>query len=316
MIQIHQMEYLKALAQFGSFSLAAKKLKLTQPALSLQIAKLEDELGFRLLDRRKRPLELTPEGEIFYQKALDILLKVQELNRVTADMGEQISGQLKLGIIPTLAPYLVPMFINDLNKNYPQLKIEISELKTEEIIHELKMGSIDCGILSTPLTVIGINFIPLFYERFFAYISTEHPLFKVEEINVDDLDEEEIWYLEEGNCFQNQVNSICKINYQEQKDRNLVYRSNSIESLRRIVENKGGITFVPELATINVSVEQEDLIKEFSGKQPAREISIVTLKNYMHERQVKVLQETILENIPQRMKQQPTDWIIDTNIRI
>ncbi|MFW5755325.1 MAG: LysR substrate-binding domain-containing protein, partial [Tangfeifania sp.] len=119
-----------------------------------------------------------------------------------------------------------------------------------------------------------------------------------------------------GNCFQNQVNSICKINYQKQKDKNLVYRSNSIESLRRIVENKGGITFVPELATINVSVEQEDLIKEFSGKQPAREISVVTLKNNMHERQVKVLQETIRENIPQRMKQQPSHWIIDTNIRI
>jgi len=316
MIQFNQLEYLKALVQYGSFSLAAKKLKLTQPALSLQIAKLEDELGFRLLDRRKRPLDLTPEGEIFYGKSLDILLKVQELNRVSADMGEQISGQLKLGIIPTLAPYLVPMFINDLNKNYPLLQIEITELKTEEIIHELKMGSIDCGVLSTPLTAIGIGFTPLFYERFFAYISAEHPLFKVKEINLDDLDEEEIWYLEEGNCFQNQVNSICKINYQKQKDKNLVYRSNSIESLRRIVENKGGITFVPELATINVSVEQEDLIKEFSGKQPAREISVVTLKNYTSERRIKVLQKTILESIPQRMKQQPTDWIIDTNIRI
>jgi LysR family hydrogen peroxide-inducible transcriptional activator len=140
MLNITQLEYLKSLVQFGSFSIAAKKLQITQPALSLQIAKLEKELGFRLLDRRKRPLELTSEGEVFYQKAVDILLKIQELNKVTADMGEQISGNLKIGIIPTLAPYLVPMFINDLNKNYPQLQVEINELKTEEIIHELKNG--------------------------------------------------------------------------------------------------------------------------------------------------------------------------------
>lgn len=178
------------------------------------------------------------------------------------------------------------------------------------------MGNLDCGILSTPLSAIGIDFKPLFYERFYAYISPNHPLCNTNDLKVTDLNEEEIWYLEEGNCFQNQVNSICKINYQEQADRNLVYRSNSIESLRRIVENKGGITFIPELATINVSVEQEDLIKEFSGKQPAREISVVTLKNYAGERRIKVLQETILKNIPQRMKKQPTDWIVDTNIRI
>ena len=237
MINLIQLKYLKTLVQFGSFSIAAQKLKLTQPALSLQIAKLEDEIGYRLLDRRKRPLELTPEGEVFYEKAVGILLKVQELNKVTADMGEQISGQLKIGIIPTLAPYLVPMFINDLNKNYPQLQVQISELKTEEIIHELKMGSLDCGILSTPLSALGIDFLPLFYERFFAYISPNHTLYNKKEIKLADLDEEEIWYLEEGNCFQNQVNSICKINYQEQAQKNLVYRSNSIESLRRIVEN-------------------------------------------------------------------------------
>jgi len=316
MLNINQLEYLKTLVQFGNFSVAAKKLQITQPALSLQIAKLEKEIGFRLLDRRKRPLELTSEGEVFYQKTVDILLKFQELNKVTTDMGEQISGNLKIGIIPTLAPYLVPMFINDLNKNYSQLQVEISELKTEEIIHELKMGNLDCGILSTPLSAIGIDFKPLFYERFYAYISPNHPLCHTNELKIADLNEEEIWYLEEGNCFQNQVNSICKINYQEQANQNLVYRSNSIESLRRIVENKGGITFIPELATINVSAEQEDLIKAFSEDQPTREISVVTLKNYAGERRIKVLQDSILKNIPQRMKKQPTNWIVDTNIRI
>ncbi len=311
-----QLEYLKELYVRGSFSAAAQHLKITQPALSLQIQKLEEELDFKLLDRTKRPLQFTEEGKYFYHKAIEILKMVDELKQASYELSEQVKGNLKVGIIPTLAPYLVPLFINALNKSFPELQIEVTEEKTEDIISKLKLGDLDCGILSTPLATGGVLFEPLFYERFYAYISENHKLFNKDKIKMDDLNEEDIWYLEEGNCFQNQVNSICKINYQKKTSQNLIYRSSSIESLRRIVENKTGITFVPELATINIPSELEELIKDFSGEQPVREISLVVSKNYSKKRQISALKEVVLKSIPRRMIQKPKGWIVDTQLEI
>lgn len=311
-----QLEYLKALVQHGNFSLAAQKLKITQPALSLQIGKLEEELEFSLIDRRKRPLQLTPEGEAFYEKSVEILKLMNELKQVSFELGDEVKGYLKVGIIPTLAPYLVHLFINTLNSNFPHLKIEITEQKTEEIIRQIKMGTLDCGILSTPVVAAGVIFERLFFERFFAYVSEKHTLFSRKEFDINEIPEEDIWYLEEGNCFQNQVNSICKINLQKEKSQSLIYRSNSIESLRRIVENQHGITFIPELATINISSEQEELVKSIAGQVPVREISLVTTRNNPKDRQISALKETIIQSIPKRMRQKPKGSIIDTNIRI
>ncbi|QGY46300.1 LysR family transcriptional regulator [Maribellus comscasis] len=311
-----QLEYLKELYVQGSFSSAARHLKITQPALSLQIQKLEEEIGFKLLDRTKRPLRFTEEGKYFYHKSIDILKMVEELKQTSFELSEEVKGNVHVGIIPTLAPYLVPLFINELNRSYPDLQIEVTEFKTEDIISKLKLGDLDCGILSTPVSAGGVLFETLFYERFFAYISEDHRLFDSEKINIDELSEEEIWYLEEGNCFQNQVNSICKINYQKKTSQNLIYRSSSIESLRRIVENKNGITFLPELATINIPSELEELIKEFSGEQPVREISLVVSKNYSKKRQIAALKKVILDSIPQRMINQPESWVVDTMLQV
>lgn len=311
-----QLEYLKELFAHGSFSLAAQHLNITQPALSLQIQKLEEELDFMLLDRTKRPLQFTEEGKYFYYKAIEILRMVEDLKQVSFELSEEVKGNVLVGIIPTLAPYLVPLFINNMNKAFPELQIEVRELKTEEIISKLKLGDLDCGILSTPVSANGIHFEILFYERFYAYVSERHEFFKQDKINIDDLKEEDVWYLEEGNCFQNQVNSICKINYQKQTSQPLVYRSSSIESLRRIVENENGITFVPELATVNIPSELEDLIKEFTDDQPVREISLVVPKNYSKKRQITALKEVIKTSIPKRMTRLPEGWVVDTLLEI
>ncbi|MCY1720944.1 hydrogen peroxide-inducible genes activator [Prolixibacteraceae bacterium Z1-6] len=314
-MNLNQLKYLKELYLQGNFSRAAEKLNLTQPALSLQIQKLEEEIDFKLLDRTKRPLQFTDEGKLFYQKSLEILKSIQELKQISFEISEEVKGSLTVGIIPTLAPYLVPLFIHQLNSQFPELTLEVSELKTEEIISRLKLGNLDCGIISTPVAANGVIFTPLFYERFYIYMSEDHALFNTDSIEADQLDEEEIWYLEEGNCFQNQVNSICKINNRQNNSQNLIYRSSSLESLRKIVENKKGITFLPELATITIPSEFEDLIKDFAGEQPVREISLVTLKSFSKERQVAALQQIISESIPQRMKTKLKSWIVDTNIK-
>lgn len=309
-----QLEYFRQIYLTGSFSGAAKKLGITQPALSLQIQRLEEELDFKLLDRSHRPLKLTQEGEAFYQKSVEILQQIEQLKDVALDLVEEVKGTLRIGIIPTLSPYLVPLYAGLLKKEYPALQTEIFELKTEDIITELKMGQLDTGIISTPISESNLKIEPIFYEMFFAYVSEKHDWFKNSSINLDELDENDIWYLEEGNCFQNQVNSICNITPKKQSGRNLIYRCSSIDSLRRIVENESGITFIPELATINIPSEQEEMIKDFEQVQPVREISIITLKKHTKERQIAALKSAITSSIPKRMLKKPDAWIVDTQL--
>jgi LysR family hydrogen peroxide-inducible transcriptional activator len=311
-----QLVYLKELSQQGSFSLAAQKLGITQPALSLQIQKLEEEIGFKLIDRGKRPLALTSEGEIFFQKSLEILKMTEQLKSLSIEMADEIKGCLKVGIIPTLAPYLVPFFIGELRTTYPGLQVEIIEMKTEEIILSLKTGNLDCGILSTPVVTAGVIFELLFYERFYAYVSERSRYYSRSKLNIRKLNDEDIWYLEEGNCFQNQVNSICRVKRKTPEEYNLVYKSNSIESLRRIVENQNGLTFIPELATINIPPDHEDMIKEIEGEQPVREISIALIRNVARERHINALKNAILRNIPKRMTEKPDGWVVDTELKI
>ena len=310
-MNIAQLEYLKELYQCTSFSEAAERLGITQPALSLQVQKLEEELDFKLIDRTKRPYRFTEEGKFFYEKSVEILKQIEALKQISLEISEEVSGNLKVGIIHTLAPYLVPLFIQQLGDVYPLLQIEIYELKTEEIIDKIKMGNIDCGIISTPVSATNILATPLFYERFFAYLSEDHELSSHESVDIQKIEQQEIWYLEEGNCFQNQVNSICKLNPQKQNKQKLVYHSNSIESLRRIVEFKSGLTFIPELATINIPAEQEELIKKIAPHEPVREVSLITAARFAKERQVSALIKTIEKSIPSRMLKQPKGGVID-----
>lgn len=311
---LRQLECVKALKETGSFSAAAQRLGMTQPALSLQIQKLEEELDFRITDRKMRPIRLTIEGELFYERALDILNRVNTLKDISIEISEEIRGELRIGIIPTVAPYLVPLFIGPLKTKYPLLQVEISEMKTGTIIQRLNAGKLDCGIVSTPVSDKKLLVDPLFYERFFAYVSSKHPFYQKESIDPKSLDDVEVWYLEEGNCFQNQVNSICRIGRQNLPSQNLTYRSSSIESLRRIVENESGITFVPELATINVPVEQEDLIKPLAGQVPVREISLVHTRWFTKQRQARALRKVILKSIPKRMTEMPENGIVEPQV--
>jgi len=311
---LNQLKYVLELVEPGADSAAAQKLGLTQPALSLQIQSLENELDFRIVDRSRKPFELTPEGELFVEKAREIILLTESLADLSFELGEKIQGLLRVGIIPTLAPYLVPLFVGQLNRDYPDLKIEIQELITEEIVRKLNLGELDAGLLSTPLEA-KVRCEPLFYEKFFLYVSDAHPLFEKDEVKISEIDSEKLWYLSEGNCFQNQVNAVCQINSPEQTGQ-LRYVSNSIESLRRIVESKNGATFIPELATISIPGELEDMVKPISEPAPFREISLALSRLHSKEKLVQVLKETVLKNIPERMKRKPNGIGLDTKIRI
>jgi LysR family hydrogen peroxide-inducible transcriptional activator len=238
------------------------------------------------------------------------------LQDLPLQLSGEISGELRIGIIPTLAPYFVSLFLEDVYRAHPELKLVVEEVITEQVIEQVRTGRIDAGIIATPVDVKNLRMDPFFYEKFFLYVSPKHPLIEKERISLKELDEKEIWYLKEGNCFANQVKAICRLAGKPVLDKQLAYYSNSIESLRRIVESKGGLTFIPELATINVSSEKEEMIKELEGDQATREVSIITTSHIAKLKLLNAFRNAVWEQLPANMRKKPDGWIVDTEIRM
>jgi LysR family transcriptional regulator, hydrogen peroxide-inducible genes activator len=311
-----QLSYIVKLAEMESFSRSAESLNISQPALSLQVSKLEEEMGMPLFKRTSTGVFVTDEGRIFVSKALELLQMAETLKQMSVELENKPEGELHIGMIPTLAPYWVPLFIETFTNTYPHIKLVIREMITSDIIQQLKSGTLHAGFLSTPLHAPGIEFEPIFYERFYLYVSEKHVLFPAEAIDLNNLNLKDLWYLSEGNCFQNQVNAACAMADKLHESQNLIYLSNSIESLCHIVERGRGMTFIPELATLSVSPDKEDLIKEIEGNQPIREISMATSRLAKSDRLTRYFLEVALKAIPQRMRQKPKEQLLDPNIKI
>ena len=311
-MNLNQLRYFVELTRSRSFSKAAKNLNISQPALSLQIQNLEEEFNFVLIERSMRPLTLTYEGEQFLEKSLKILQLVDELDNLSIDLEEEVVGKLRVGIIPTLSPYLTPLFIKDISRDYPNLYLEIIELSSDDIISQLTYNEIDLGIMATPVVAKNIGFTTLFYERFFLYVSEKSSIFELEKVRLSDIPKNELWFLKEGNCFQSQVNTLCNIRNDE--NRQLIYSSYSIESIKRIVELSGGITFIPELSTTNIPSENENMLKMLASPVPVREISAAWLKTSGLKKNARILTDVILSQIPTRMKKRPQNKPTPTSL--
>lgn len=290
-----QLEYALSILKNGSFSKSASKLSLSQPALSAQIQKLENEIGIKLFDRSATPIAATEDGQEFLLRAEVIVTGAQKLREFSVSKNTDFKGELKIGIIPTLSPFLVPLFSKSLSADYPDFKLDITEAITQDVIKNVRSGELDAGIISTPITTFGIRSEPLFYEKFYFYSSKDLNgiTLQVEEINLQDL-----WLLEEGNCFRDQVNDFCKIK-SGRKHKQVVYRCNSIDSLIRMVDNHGGFTILPELTTISLNEDQELNISPIEKK--AREIGLITRNTADKERFLEILKKYILQNIPKHM---------------
>lgn len=314
-MNVSQIKYFVELCRMRSFSKAAENMAVSQPALSLQIQKLEEEFGYLLVDRNTKPISITTEGTLFLEKAQQIIQLMNDLDQLSVELEDEVAGQIRIGIIPTLSPYLVPLVMELASSKYPDLKVEVVEMVTETILSELNYNTIDAGIISTPIRSSGqYAFAPLFYERFYLYVAENNPLYQYSYIQAGEVPSEELWYLTEGNCFQNQVNAVCSIPPFDSVKGNFRYISNSIESLKRIVETQGGITFIPELATLSVSTEYEDLIKRFKKPEPYRELSLVYLKNTGMKKLVRAFIELIQETVPSRMLEKPVNDPLDAKM--
>ena len=309
---LSQLSYALSLKKYLSFKTAAQLLNISQPALSIQVKKLEEEIGIRLFNRATSPMELTRDGEQFLIRAQEVVNNARQLENFANELKDDFHGSLSIGIIPTLAPFLIPLFSSSLNENFPDLQLEFKEQITEQVVRNVRNGDLDCGLISTPISVFGIKSIPLFYEKFYVYTShnqfPDSPDIRVEDIRLD-----ELWLLDEGNCFRDQVGNFCDLTSMR-KGRNFIYHSNSIDALIRIVDHRGGMTILPELTTMSLNGEQEENLKIIRGRQKAREIGMIVTTNHDKSRYIKLLEEYIRSNIPSHMLS-PHDYeIMDPEI--
>ena len=297
-----QLEYIVALDALKHFAKAAAQCHITQPSLSMQVQKLEEELDVQIFIRTN-PITTTETGQIVIEQAKKILSEAGAMQQLVHQEKNMVAGTLKIGIIPTLAPYLLPQFIQSFIKQYSAVHISIQELTTEHIIRQLKNGTLDAGILATPLQIAELKETFLFNEEFVAYVSREDKLFTKKYLLPGDIDVHRMWLLEEGHCLRSQVMNLCALQKDSSIEKHFDYAAGSIETLKRFVDKNGGITLLPELATYDMSRTKKNMLRYFKSPAPVREISLVTLKTFTKTRLIHILQQTIIENLPLQMVQ-------------
>ncbi len=297
-----QLDYIVAIDNCRHFAKAANQCFITQPTLSMQVQKLEEELGLKIFDRTKQPVVPTEAGAAIIEQARKILGEKNMIEEIVQQKKGIITGLLKVGIIPTLAPYLLPLFIQKFIRQYPLVKLSITELTTELIIAKLKEGKIDVGILVTPLDEQGIKEQPLFYEEMLAYVSKKDKAFQKTYMLAQDIDPNHLWLLEEGHCFRSQIINLCELRKASAEGGHFDYEAGSIETLRRLVEQNDGITILPELATLDLTARQMQLIRHFKQPAPVREVSMVTHRDFVKKRLVELLKHSILDSLPGKIK--------------
>lgn len=305
-----QLEYIIAVDTYRSFVLAAEKCFVTQPTLSMQIQKLEEFLQVKIFDRSRQPVAPTEIGAQVIAQARITVQESQQIKELVSSRQAALVGELKIGIIPTVAPFLLPEVISSMMVKHPELKLLIWEYTTDEIIHHLKTGLIDCGILATPLVDNLLTETPLYYETFVSYLSKESKLIKKRGISAEDLAGEHIWLLNEGHCMRSQVLNICR-NTKSNRPGSLIYNTGSIETLIRMVDINGGATLLPEMALKELNNKQLNKIRYFKSPEPVREISLVTPQHFIKKRMLNALKEEILSVVPKTMKQRKKKELIE-----
>ena len=289
---ISQLEYVLSVAKYQNFTEAAKYSFVTQPTLSMQIQKLEEELSIKIFNRKKKPIELTEIGKKIVEQAKLIVNESQRINDIVDQQKGYIGGEFRIGIIPTIIPTLLPMFLKIFIRKYPKVNLIINELTTEEIIRQLSNGNLDVGIAATPLENTNLKERVLYYEPFVGFIPKDHRLFSSKKLHANDLDLSEILLLEDGHCFKNNVINLCNP-AKLQKTKHFELESGSISTLIKLTKENLGMTLLPYLDTLDIQEKDKELLREFHTPAPAREVSLIYLKSQLKIQLIEALKTSI-----------------------
>ncbi|OIQ22998.1 LysR substrate-binding domain-containing protein [Lacinutrix sp. MedPE-SW] len=290
---ITQLTYVLAVAEHQNFTKAAEKCFVTQPTLSMQIQKLEDQLDILIFDRSKKPIELTDVGAKIVTQARNIVNESYRIKDIVDQQKGFIGGEFKLGIIPTVMPTLLPMFLKSFIKKYPKVNLKIEELTTEEVITRIKDGHLDAAIAATPLEDELIKERVLYFEPFTAYIPKNHRLASKKKLDVSDLEIDDMLLLEDGHCFRDGVINLCKV-FKDHSDDNFQLESGSIETLIKLSNEGLGMTLLPYLHTLDMNEKAIENLHYFNEPSPAREVSIIYHKSELKMQIIEALQEIIM----------------------
>ena len=293
---LQQLEYVMAVYRHKQFAKAADDCNVTQPTLSSMIQKLEDELSVKIFDRKRQPIQPTQAGMKLIEEAWKVLNRAKKLKQTIDEERHALTGTFEVGVLPTIAPYLIPRFFPQLMNEHPEMDVRITEMKTEDMRRALRRGNIDAGILARVDGLEEMECTPLFREQFFAYVAEGDPLFEKEFIRPADLSGEFLWLLDEGHCFRDQLVKFCQLKSAALSKKS--YNLGSIETFMRIVEKGKGVTFIPQLALSQLTKEQHRLVRPFAHPVPTREIIMMTSPNFIRHTLRNMLIEKVKESLP------------------
>lgn len=296
---IQQLEYILAVDQCRHFAKAAEFCRVTQPTLSMMIQKLEDELGIKLFDRSVQPVKPTAAGVKVIAQARSVLHQAALIKDIVKEEEQSLKGAFRLAVLPTIAPYLLPRFLQHLAEQHKELDIRIQEMQTAPTLAALQNGEIDAAIIANEPLESNLEGALLFYEEFFCYVSKNEAVYRKNLIRTADISDERLWLLDEGHCFRDQLMRFCQ--REQVKLHQAAYHLGSLETFMHMVESGYGMTFIPELATLQLCPEQKDLVRTFAIPRPTREIYFVTRKDFVRFALSKLLIEHIRESVPKEM---------------
>lgn len=298
-MNLQQLEYILAVDTYRHFAKAAEHCRVTQPTLSMMIQRLEEEIGAKIFDRSSQPVQPTLVGERILRQARSILHETALIREIVHEEEGSLKGKFKLAILPTIAPYLLPRFFQQMTDRYPELDIQLMEMQTQPSLAALLDGELDAALIASEPGNPKLQGEILFYEQFCGYVSKNEPVYQHELIRTADINGERLWLLDEGHCFRDQLVRFCKM--EKVKVRQAAYRLGSMETFMRMVESGNGITFIPELAVSQLNEEQKKLVRPFAIPRPTRQITLVTRKDFIRHSLLEILKKCIRESVPKEM---------------
>jgi LysR family hydrogen peroxide-inducible transcriptional activator len=302
-MNLQQLQYIVALDDTRHFARAAAQCFVSQPTLSAMVKKLEDELGLVIFDRDSSPVQVTALGEAVITQSRVILAELDRLKEIVASEKDGVSGKLRIGIIPTVAPFLLPLFLRNFIREHPGLELELHELTTRQILRRIEKRDLDAGIMAIPLPWPGMREYPLYEEPFLVYSADpEEKYTKKNFLAPRDIDRDKLWLLEEGHCLREQVVNLCELQRESSRFHHLKYEAGSIDSLKRIVDANQGITILPSLATVPFTPAERERLRSFVDPVPVRQIGLVVSRYFVRDAVLRALSQAILQAVQPYLK--------------
>ena len=308
-----QLKYIIAVDRYRHFATAAEKSYVTQPTLSMQIHKLEEELGITIFDRSKSPVIPTEIGEKIIAEAKKIIKQSKHIEDLATLNDDELRGTFRIGIIPTVAPYLLPLFLRNFRKKYPDVRLIFEEVVTDKLLDLLNQDHLDIGIIATPADRGNIFEEDLYYEPFLGYVSEDHPLAKKDRLSVDDLEVTNLWLLNEGHCFRDQTVKLCKKFRKNKLDNpKIEFESGNLETLKQLVEQNFGMTLLPYLAKSQINAQcAKAHLREFDDPVPRRKVRIVYGREYLKKNIIEAFKKEVMASIPDVLKKEEDGFLVE-----